>query len=510
VYPVDISGRIYGVVVVHVSSTVESELQAGLRQLLWGVGWLEALFRRRQAEEDAAKIARSAFAMDILASASEHGAFQASALEVVNGLAARLNCRRVSLGVRRGKDIKVVALSHSAVFQENAHVVAAIANAMEEALDQSGSIVVPPIPACERCISLAHRDLARLSGACTVASVVMAGAGRRVGVITLERDSADAFDTRSVQLLEAVAVLVGPLIDVKARNHRLVSGRLADGASNGLKALFGPRRPTLKLAFILALSVIGYATLAQGEFRIAAKAVVEGAVQRAAVAPFDGFISSAPARAGDVVSDGHVLAALDDRDLKLEVVRWQSELAQQLQKYDDALGKRDRSAARIATALIDQTRAQLALVEDKLARAKIRAPFAGVVVSGDLSQSIGSPIERGKTLFELAPLDDFRVVLQVDERDISFVHAGQEGKLVLTGFSSSALSFWVKSVTPVATASEGRNYFRVEAQVEQAGARLRPGMEGIGKVIAGERSLLWIWTRTLTDWMRIALWKWLP
>jgi hypothetical protein len=68
VYPVDISGRIYGVVVVHVSSTVESELQAGLRQLLWGVGWLEALFRRRQAEEDAAKIARSAFAMDILAS----------------------------------------------------------------------------------------------------------------------------------------------------------------------------------------------------------------------------------------------------------------------------------------------------------------------------------------------------------------------------------------------------------------------------------------------------------
>ena len=162
------------------------------------------------------------------------------------------------------------------------------------------------------------------------------------------------------------------------------SGCLADGASNGLKALFGPRRPTLKLAFILALSVIGYATRRKGS---------SGSQQRPwSKGQFNVRLSSfrrvhilCPARAGDIVSDGHVLAALDDRDLKLEVVRWQSELAQQLQKYDDALGKRDRSAARIATALIDQTRAQLALVEDKLARAKIRAPFAGVVVSGDLS-----------------------------------------------------------------------------------------------------------------------------
>jgi len=35
----------------------------------------------------------------------------------------------------------------------------------------------------------------------------MASAGRPVGVITLERESVDAFDARTVQLLEAVAVL---------------------------------------------------------------------------------------------------------------------------------------------------------------------------------------------------------------------------------------------------------------------------------------------------------------
>ena len=32
------------------------------------------------------------------------------------------------------------------------------------------------------------------------------------------------------------------------------------------------------------------------------------------------------------------------------------------------------------------------------------APIPGVIVSGDLSQAIGAPVERGQVLFELAPL----------------------------------------------------------------------------------------------------------
>jgi multidrug efflux pump subunit AcrA (membrane-fusion protein) len=159
---------------------------------------------------------------------------------------------------------------------------------------------------------------------------------------------------------------------------------------------------------------------------------------------------------------------------------------------------------------MQETQAQLALVEDKLARASITAPFRGVVVSGDLRQMLGSPVEKGKILFEIAPLEAFRVILQVDERDISYLAAGQSGTLVLTGLSGSALPFSVKKVTPVATASEGRNHFRVEADVHDPPVELRPGMEGIGKVNIDRRSLIAIWTRPLLDWIRITFWKWSP
>jgi hypothetical protein len=40
--------------------------------------------------------------------------------------------------------------------------------------------------------------------------------------------------------------------------------------------------------------------------------------------------------------------------------------------------------------------------------------------------------------------------------------------------------------------------------------RLRPGMEGVGKVAIGERRLIWIWTHKLIDWVRLAFWSWMP
>ena len=63
------------------------------------------------------------------------------------------------------------------------------------------------------------------------------------------------------------------------------------------------------------------------------------------------------------------IATLDDRELKLEAARWKSEFDQQSLKYTEAMAKHDRSTALVTSAAMEQTHAQLALVEDKLARA---------------------------------------------------------------------------------------------------------------------------------------------
>jgi hypothetical protein len=132
------------------------------------------------------------------------------------------------------------------------------------------------------------------------------------------------------------------------------------------------------------------------------------------------------------------------------------------------------------------------------------------VVSGDLSQRLGAPVERGSVLFEVAPLDAWRVILQVDEHDVDEVITGQRGSLVFSAFPEAPAGFTIETVTPVATAAEGTNTFRVEAKLDQTPPNLRPGMEGVGKIEVDRRRLSWIWTHEIVDWVRLALWSWLP
>ena len=171
----------------------------------------------------------------------------------------------------------------------------------------------------------------------------------------------------------------------------------------------------------------------------------------------------------------------------------------------------------LAGAQASQAEAELALVREKLARTKLVAPVEGLVVSGDLSQMLGAPIEQGKVLFEIAPLDAVRVVLQVAETDYRLVaeHAsvGQAtiGQLVLTGEGGEQRPIRVTLVTPVAEARDGRNTFRIEAALaRQDGTLLRPGMEGIAKLDVGRGAVLYSWSRTTIDRLRLFIWNWMP
>ena len=508
-FPVEADGEVHGAVVLDLAARPEAQLQAVLRQLLWGAGWLEALLRRQGAGQASRRLERAAAGLDLLQATQQQPALAEAALALVNELATRVQADRVSLGIVRKGSLQLQAISRTGWFDRQSQLVEAMENAMEEALDQEAPVVLPPPPGRAR-VNVAHRDLAARAAAQAVLGVPLVAEGRAVGALLLERSDGPDFDADTVLLVEVVAELVTPVLERLVAQERWLAGRLPERVAALRDRLFGPRHPTLKLGALAGIAAIAFLALAQGEFRIAAKTLVEGATQRAVVAPFDGFLAEAHVRAGDHVKAGQLLARLDDRDLALEQVRWTSEREQSERKYRDALARRDRVASRILSAQVGQAEAQLALVQEKLARTRLAAPFDGVIVSGDLSQLMGAPLEQGKVLFEVAPLDAYRVVLQVDERDIGYIEPAQRGTLSLAGLTTRTLPFTVKTVTSVSTPRDGRNFFRVEASLEEGAPALRPGMEGIGKVTAGEGSLAWIWTRTFMDWARIAFWSWMP
>jgi multidrug efflux pump subunit AcrA (membrane-fusion protein) len=483
-------------------------------QLRWGAGWLEALPWALRSKELTSDAARAASCMDLLAVIGEQHRFHATVTALANDLPTRLGCDRVSVGaMRRNGSVRLRAISHSAGFRGQSRLVDAIENAMEEALDQRSSIAYPPLAATERAVTMAHRALTeviRAPGA-AILSVIMTGSkGELVGAITFERHRNAQFDVEALQMAEAIVALVGPVIGQQLRADRLVAGSLIDSVGDGVAALVGPRRPGLKLAALSALGVASFLAFASAEHRVTAKAVLEAELQRAAVAPFDGFIRSAPVRAGDTVKSGDLLASLEDRDLVLDRLKWRAERDKLGQKQREALAKHDRANLVVIEAQIRQAESQVALAEEKLARTRILAPFDAIVVSGDLSQMLGSPVEKGKTLFELAPLASYRVIIHVGERDVRFITPDQQGILALEGMPGDSLPLSLTKITPVTVAEEGRTSFRVEARLTGPGQELRPGMEGVAKIETGPRPIVWIWTRSVIEWLRLAAWKYLP
>ncbi len=516
-YPIQFDGHLYGVVAVELAPRAQSELQTNMRQLQWAAGWLEARLRRQQAQSDAVIRERLVAALDLVASSLEQEGFAVAAKNFVTELATHLGCERVSLGFERRGHARVVAVSHSAQFGKQMNLIRAIAAAMEEAMDQQATVLYPPPDDDEVLVTRNHAALAAQHGTAAALTLPLARDGRIYGVLCLERSAAQPFDAATVELCRGVAAVVGPVLEEKRRNDRWLIVKALHSLRTQLARLIGPEHFLRKIVVLGIVALAAFFYQATGDYTIKTDTILEGGVQRIIGAPFEGYVAESRTRAGDVVTQGEVLATLDDRDLKLERLKWSSQRAQQRKQYDEAMAKRDRAQINIITAQIAQADAQLALLDEQLARTRITAPFAGVIISGDLSQKLGASVRRGDELFEIAPLHDYRVILKVNEHDINDVAVDQSGELVLSAMPETEFPIIVKRITPVSIAAEGQNYFRVEAaltgdvETTQAGlARLRPGMEGAAKIHIERRKLIWIWTHDLLDRARLWAWRWLP
>lgn len=504
--PLTENGQVVGAAAFGVTSRAQSLQKVAMLQLHSGAKWFEALSQQGLASSKDQLINL----VELVAASLEHESFKAAATDVATELAGRFACKRVSIGFLRGNILKVDAISHSASFDIKSNLVHAIKDTMHECLDQAATIIYPAPENTSDQVTRAHAGLASLNGVGSLCTVPLSANGKIIGALLFERSASRPFKAMDVEQLEQVGLLIGSVLDMRCREERPLARKAWDSINMFFSKLVGPSHLRLKAAASLALVVFTFLALASNDFRIVSDAVLEPTILRAIVAPQNGYISDAHVRAGDIVRRGDVLLTLDDKDLLLEQRQFLGQSEQYRKEYRSALAGYDRVQVAIIKARIQQAEAQLALVNKQLARTRLIAPIDGLVVSGDLSQSLGSPVERGEILYEVAPLESYRAVIKSDERDIAYIKAGQQGRLTLAGMPNKPIPLKVEKITPVTIAEEGRNYFRIEAVMDLQSDLLRPGMEGVAKIDVGRRKLIWIWSRRLVGWLRLWSWAKLP
>lgn len=509
-YPILLENSLQGVIAVEVTVNSEEQLKSAMNQLHWGIAWLELFLIRRDAKEDRNVLRRLKAAVDLLGVMLAEERFESASMAFVTEMSTQIQCDRVSIGFVHRGSIHVQAISHSAQFGKRMNLIRAIAKAMDEAIIQRREIQYPLSFDSEVLVVREHEQLAKQSGMESILTVPFYGKERCYGAITFERHTVDPFTEDDVKFCQSASALAALILEGKRLNDRLLMLKIADSFKLQLIRLFGSKHILRKIAVLFIIGLAAFFSYATGEYRISADTVIEGVVRRVVVAPFNGYIKESHVRAGDEVKEGMAICTLDDRDLQLEKLDLISERTQLQRQYQKALSEYDRVQVNIINAKLEQTTARLNLVEGRIERTYIRSPFDGIVVSGDLSQRLGGAIEQGEVLFEVSPLNAYRIVLKVDEHRIADVQVGQQGSMLLSALPNEYIDFYVDKITPISSVDEGLNFFRVEASLNKASERLRPGMEGVGKIYVEQRKLIFIWTQSLIEWLRLWVWSWWP
>lgn len=450
--------------------------------------------------------------LDILATVVESPDFETTLGEFLEALAALEGVERASLGeVQRGR-VQLLGVSGGRDPGPRTELAEILQAAMEECLDARTITSAPTAPGGSAIagVTREHERLRERGGCEAALSVPVELPDGRLAIVTLEGESSITGDDTGL-LIESALRLAAPCLFLRRSDEQTLARKALVTLRRTGERLFGPGHLISKVVCLGALLVVLGMTFIEGDHSIPARSILEGSVKRAAVAPFDGFVREAPRRAGDLVEEGDLLCLLDDRDLRLERLKWESQRQQIRREHQKALAEGDAAEIRILEARLDQVTSELSSIEFRLERARIVSPLGGVVVSGDLSQSIGAPVQRGDLLFEVAPLDEYRLVLEVDDRDIEEIEVGRTGHLALSALPSNRMAFTVSGITPVSISRDGRNFFRVEARLDGTPhPRLRPGMEGVSRVLVGRRRLIWIWTREIVEALSLGAWSWLP
>lgn len=463
--------------------------------------------RQRQLERVRQDVANYAQALEVLAATNVHTRYLSVAMSLVNELAARHACTRVSFGWRTGTTIRVKAVSGTDRFERRMDVVQKLEACMEEAVEQDEEIVWPAWGDSDA-VKRDHEIYAGVERLASVMSVPLRVNGEGRGALTLERgDAGKPFTEAEALALRVVADQIARRLDDLHRNDRWFGARWAASAREWLAGFLGPKQTWIKAAAIVCAVLLAFSLFVPLPYRVNANFIVRAEALLHLPAPFEGYLGEVKVRPGDLVRSGDLLLSLDRSDLLVERAGARAERQRFASEAERAEADQKLADFRAASAALAQANARLELIEYRLARAEMRAPFDGVVVDGDLRERIGAPVRSGDVLMKVSRLEGLYVEMRVPERDVDLIAASKRAEIAFTTRPEDTFAVDIERIEPAAQVEREGNVFVVRGRlVSKRADWLRPGMSGVAKVESERRTFAWIATHRLVDFLRLKLW----
>ena len=284
-----------------------------------------------------------------------------------------------------------------------------------------------------------------------------------------------------------------------ARMLPLSRKQASAGASKSQISIF-KRLPAL-LTIIALLGVMAVPI----EDRIRADAFLEPDGKRYVTAQFSAILAETIARPGDNVAAGDLLGRLEGEALQLARTAANARADDAARRRDTALRAKEIAAAELSRLDERSAVAERDLLDWRLERLDLRTPIDGVVLASNLEDSAGAPVREGDLIFEISPLDQLRVRIEIPVVDLARLPEDPAAVLVLDGKDSDIeIELGSLSPQPRATVAEGETVLPHNATILNEDGELRPGQKGLVIVPTGTARIGEILFRRA--WIRMSRW----
>jgi len=432
------------------------------------------------------------------------------AFALTNSLRNKLGCEQVVMGLATGRRVRILSISGLDDINRRSPGVGRIRAAMEECLDLDKPIVCQNERDWEgESLASNHRlhqqwqSSAR--GAC-IASIPLHSGEDCTAILSLRRRADEPFRQELIADITATVEPFAPAMLLVKRAHRGLFRHVLDSGGGFVRALTTSGRKGLKVLTALACLAALWFCFGSLDYEVVVPAKVTPKLQRQVAVPYDGRLIETCVEISDVVRAGEVLCRFDQRDLLLQRKQLRAQYAVHEREYMRALATEEPVEARLVDAQKRLIQTQLDIVERRLEQTLPRAPFDGVIISGDLRKQVGGVLAQGAPLFDIAPLDQWSLEMDIPQNVSGELGAGLKGRFASHARPEDAQQFELTRLRPSAEIRNGENVYVAEATVDLNAEWMRPGMEGVAKVQVGRRKVWWVASHKVLDYLRLHFW----
>lgn len=177
-----------------------------------------------------------------------------------------------------------------------------------------------------------------------------------------------------------------------------------------------------------------------------------------------------------------------------------------IQEADRKIQESEQNTRNLARVELSETRAKLSTLEqgqlalaDRVKLAEVRSPVRGTI-NMLMANSVGGVVQPGKDILDIVPTDDSLLLeVQVNPRDIGFLHFGQKAEVKFTAYDFAIYGGLRGKLEQIGantiTDEKGNSFYIVKVRTDRThvgddSRPIIPGMQAEVHILTGQRTLM--------------------